>query len=63
MPKRNMQLWVKDLQGPYVAAGVGFEPATLQTEGTEPTTESPRPTTLENAFSTYQEMDPLFVFS
>ena|SRR6218665_1892529 len=26
-------------QGPYVAARVGFEPATYQTEGTEPTTE------------------------
>ena len=23
-------------QGPYVVAGVGFEPATLRTEGTEP---------------------------
>jgi len=28
-------------QGPYVAARVGFEPATLRTQGTEPTNESP----------------------
>ena len=26
-------------QGPYVAAGVGFEPETFRTQGTEPTTE------------------------
>ena len=32
-------------QGPYVAARVGFEPATLlRTQGTEPTTEPPCPT-------------------
>ena len=30
-------------QGPYVAARVGFEPATLRTEGTQLTTEPPRP--------------------
>ena len=29
------------VQGPYVAARVGFEPATLWTQGTEPTTEPP----------------------
>src|SRR6218665_3184388 len=29
-------------QGPYVQARVGFEPATLQTQGTELTTEPPR---------------------
>src|SRR6218665_2702769 len=28
-------------QGPNVAAGVGFDPAALRTEGTEPTTEPP----------------------
>jgi len=33
-------------QGNYVAARVGFEPATFQTEGTEPHTEPPRPATL-----------------
>jgi len=34
-------------QGPYVAARVGFEPATLQTQGAELglPNESPRPTT------------------
>ena len=32
------------LQGPYVAARVGFEPATLQTKGDESTYEPPRPT-------------------
>ncbi len=31
-------------QGPYVAAGAGFEPATLRTQGTELTTEPPRST-------------------
>ena len=30
-------------QGPYVAARVEFEPATLQTQSTEPTTEPPCP--------------------
>ena len=30
-------------QGPYVVAGVGFEPATLLTPGTELTTERPHP--------------------
>ena len=33
-------------QGPYVAAGVGFEPATLRTEGAEFTPEPPRPSHL-----------------
>ena len=33
-------------QGPYVVAGVGFEPATLRTEGTKFTTEPPCPTVL-----------------
>ena len=31
-------------QGPYVAARAGFEPATLQTKGVEPTNEPPCPT-------------------
>ena len=31
-------------QGPFVAASVGFELATLQIQGTELTTEPPRPT-------------------
>ena len=30
-------------QGPYVAAGVGFAPATLRTQSTEPITEPPCP--------------------
>ncbi len=30
-------------QGHYVAARVGFEPATFRTQDTEPTTEPPRP--------------------
>ena len=30
-------------QGPYLAAGVGFEPANLRTQGTELTKEPPRP--------------------
>ena len=30
-------------KGLYVAARVGFEPVTFLTEGTEPTTEPPRP--------------------
>ena len=29
-------------QGPYMAARVGFEPATLRTQGTERTTEPPK---------------------
>ena len=32
------------IQGPYVAARAGFEPATLRTKGDESTNESPRPT-------------------
>ena len=31
-------------QRPYVAARVGFEPATFRTHGTEPTTKPARPT-------------------
>ncbi len=31
-------------QGPYVAARVGFEPATFRTQGTKPTTEPACPT-------------------
>ena len=31
-------------QGPYVTTRVGFEPATLRTQGTELITEPPRPT-------------------
>jgi len=38
-------------QGPYVAAGVGFEPATLRTQDTELTNESPRPTLLVPTYS------------
>ena len=30
-------------QGPYVMARVKFEPATLRTQGTEPTSEPPHP--------------------
>ena len=30
-------------QGPYVAAGAGFEPTTFQTKGVESTNEPPRP--------------------
>src|SRR6218665_1318946 len=33
-------------QGPYMAAGVGFEPATLRMQGTELTTEPPGPTSM-----------------
>ena len=32
------------VQGPYMAARVGFEPATFRTQGTEPTTDRLRPT-------------------
>ena len=32
------------VQGFYVAARARFEPATLRTEGTEPTSDPPRPT-------------------
>ena len=39
-------------QGRYVAARVVFKPATLQTQGTEPTIESPRPASI----SYYQAM-------
>jgi len=31
------------VQGPYMAARVGFEPASLQTQGIKLTTESPCP--------------------
>ena len=31
-------------QGPYMAAGAGFEPTTLRTKGDESTNEPPRPT-------------------
>ena len=31
-------------QGSYMVARVGFEPATFQTQGTEPTIEQQRPT-------------------
>ena len=42
--KRYRRLWVKYLpQGPYVAARVGFEHATLWTQGTKLTTEPPHP--------------------
>ena len=30
-------------QGPYMATGVEFKPVTFQTQGTESTTELPRP--------------------
>src|SRR6218665_3301534 len=42
-PKRHRQLRVQDFP-PNVAARAGFEPATLQTKGTESTNEPPRPT-------------------
>ena len=41
MPKRYRQLRVA--QGSYVATRVGFKPVTLETQGTEPTTEPPCP--------------------
>ena len=34
-------------QGPYMAARVGFETATLRTQGTEVTTEQPRLTIIQ----------------
>src|SRR6218665_1781751 len=41
-------LWATGSEGlaqrPYVAARVGFEPATFRTQGTESTTEPPHPT-------------------
>ena len=43
------------VQGLYVAARVGFEPVTLLLQGTEPTTEPPRPpiySHLQDYFST-----------
>ena len=43
MLKRYRQLSGGLAQGPYMAARVEFEPATLQTQSTEPTTEPPRP--------------------
>ena len=36
-------------QGPYMLASVGFEPATLQTQGTDRTTEATMPTKQLNA--------------
>ena len=39
-------------QGPYMAAGVDFEPVTFQTQGTELTTEPPRPIIFNIAYST-----------
>ena len=39
--------------GPSVAARVGFEPATFRTQGTELTTEPPRPTLVANAHLEY----------
>ena len=45
MPKHYRQLASEGLtQGSYVAARVGFEPATIRMQGTEPTTEQPHPT-------------------
>ena len=35
-------------QGPYMVVGVGFEPVTFQTQGTELTPEPPRPTSYYN---------------
>ena len=37
-------------QGPYVVVSVGFEPATIRTEGTALTTEPQCPTNDDNAF-------------
>ena len=44
-------------QGPYVVAGVGFEPATLQMQATEPTTEPPRPTCIPLVLDTGRTED------
>ena len=41
-------------QGPFRVVRVGFEPATLQTQGTKPTTEQPRPTLIINAISIFK---------
>jgi len=38
-------------KGPYVAARVGFEPATFQTQGTKPKTEPPRPKCIQSALA------------
>ena len=42
-------------QGTYVAARVGFEPATFRTQGTEPTTEPPRPIQIQYVKSYNQQ--------
>ena len=48
MPMRKQATVSQGLaQGPYVAARVEFEPATLWTQGTELTTEPPCPTPIE----------------
>ena len=39
-------------QGPYVVARVGFEPAIFRKQGTELTTEPPRPTNQQNLMKT-----------
>ena len=50
MPQRHRQSSTRDelAQGPYVAARVGFEPATLRMKGIKPTTEPRRPTSLSS---------------
>ena len=43
MPKRQQAIVSEGLaQGPYVVARVGFEPATLQTQDTEPRQHAPQ---------------------
>ena len=43
-------------QGLYAAARAGFEPATLRTEGTDPTTEPPRLVSLGKRTSFHASM-------
>ena len=43
-------------QGPYMAARVGFEPATYRTQGTESTSEPTHPTTLPVSASDYNDI-------
>src|SRR6218665_1561109 len=43
-------------QVPYVAARVGFEPATFRTQGTEPTTKPRRPMMLRKNIDGYEQL-------
>src|SRR6218665_1899785 len=45
---------LRTCQGSYVAARMGFEPATLRTQGTEVSTEPPRPTSTLSSSSSMQ---------